>query len=475
MNYKYALIFMSLLCAFVNAMEVGEDEPTDVGEERIESEIFKTSTPESLSNLVAQFLAKKLMNDIRSELNSDKTNSKEESYKKYLESNPLTTAAQKLILKELIKKESNLLWKTLPQEAVEQNLDINLRDIIALYDNKLLVLYDEQFDDQNSNKVSKIIIWDMKSQDWVNTDIQLPEVHIFNRLISKDLKTLFLWCAGCFILVYDLTENNEVSRIPEGPHVINCVCLLNADQWICCGLGNGSVKIFDKDTAEEVFSFKAADNQEIKLIEGMDDVIVTADASTHIRSWKLTSGEKFGYKCNEISNLDHHYGIFGVRNLKLGFNGKRIIIYFSFFDDESVKLFTFPDFKLLKDYYFSPGELGFKASLDSNLFISSYEKRAFWTNRLLNEFKILQLLDAESGEIIGIFRLEGLLANDGSPIKWQSFVVSSDNSSIVLYDKKGSIAKISLNLDEGLESTLSKIKLHLEDKKSILKSLCWIS
>lgn len=438
MKYKSLLVVIALMFTRLNSMGANE--------------IFYQ--PEPLVYLVAKFLARKLVHDIKL-----KATEKGISYKEYLASCPLNSTVKQLILGFLPRYESISLWKALPYNVIQQNLGINFRDIIVLKNDQLLVLYDE-LSESSSKKISKIKIWDMKFQEWIRSDINLPEIYMFSWLISKNLKTLFL-CFRHFILIYNLTANQIVSKINLRDSVINSVSLFCNDKFLCCGLFDGNVSIFDVSTGFDVSTrknilFKAYDTA-ISLIESIGNVIVTYD-TFKIKSWKVNFDKKSVLKFGEISDrtFDGH-----VENVKLGFNGETILISFGYPQPREVQFLTLPDFKLLKKWEICPGFLGLKKNADGKMFLTSVRS----SNQLDYESNILLLLDSRTGEIIKEFNLKEddlLLEDHESAIGWEGFDISEDNSFIILYNRKGLIAKISLNLDEGLDNILQLIKRDLD-------------
>ena len=57
------------------------------------------------------------------------------------------------------------------------------------------MIYDES-NGRNLDKVSKIYIWDMETNDWFDVNFPLPKVDIYKSFISKDLKNfvfMVLW------------------------------------------------------------------------------------------------------------------------------------------------------------------------------------------------------------------------------------------------------------------------------------------
>jgi len=470
MKYKFLYVVLALFFAHLNSMEEGDSE-TILNHENLEivSQQGFGNQPNSLKEIVTKFLARKLMHDIKAEVKGEK----EESYKDYLASYPLNGEVSSCVVSALLKNESMLLWQCLPIDVIHQNIGMCCTDIIPLANNRLLVIYNESSASE-SNNYSKIKIWDMRSEDWVDVDIQLPKITVYNAILSKDLKTLFLWCYGYFVLVYDLEKNTKISRIISNPNVIKSVCLLNDDN-VCCGLVDGTVKIFDKDTAKELFSFKAA-NTIINSIDFTGDVLATVNLF-HVKSWKLSKDKKGMYQCAAIAKWRMDY----ASKVKLGLKGKAIIINSSFLQRgifpqrETVLFLSIPESILLKDYDFCSSFAGFKRSQDGTMLFAAQGEYTLMRTPSCDKFSSLAILDAETGVVVKEFvftKDKESFSDNRSPIQWRGFAISSDNSFIVLYDKQGRIAKVSLNLDQSLDAILQKIRSHLTKKNA---SSCLIS
>ena len=438
-------------------MEASKYQRTETTAEEEQTENDERNA-ESLQNLAANFLAKKLMRDIRSELDSAETESKKESYKEYIQSNPLTPEAQRLVLKELVKNEPSLSWEILPCDVIHKNLGINnLRNIIVLNNDQLLVHYDERTD---SKLISRIKILNIKTNicSYINADF--GQIYIQTCSISKDLKTLFLWSYdNSLIIVYDLVNKREISRINPGKHITD-FCLLNNDTLICCGFEKGIIKIFDIISAEEALSIDVNSRHEINIIDSSDNMI-----AVHI-GWQFKSFQfitdkeiqcvpiaSFQFKCFEIT----------VENMTISASGKKMLAYYQNKEKKIVEFFDFPKFRSLKRYEFFPGH-------DIYSFKLNKDRRIILTRKIdhknMSKLKRMFILDGESGEIIRKFNLakKEFLAIDGSELN--RFAIAPNNDYIVLFNHAGQIAKINLNLDQDLENTLNTIKLALE-KRSI--------
>ena len=281
---------------------------------------------------------------------------------------------------------------------------------------------------------------------------------------------MFAW-TSCFLLVYDLVNDKDVSRIYLNTYDIQSVCLFCDDKFVCCGLRDGKVSIFDKNNSKCILSFKA-NYKGIDVIDSLENFIVTLD-SNGIRSWRLTRDEKSIYQCTQISGVKRDNL---VSDLRLGLNGKNILINYVYKSSKKMQLLTFPDMELLKQYNFLPTTDGLKSGPDRRMFLVNEETRRIFDGG--RELKFFSLLDAVTGEVIRKFNLDEdapLLADHNSPSRCQGFAISEDNIFIIVYNRYGQIAKISLDLDEGLECILAKIKANLVKKKSKSESSCLIA
>jgi len=407
------------------AEEPREDEGHNIGRE---------NQIASLKELAAKFIASKLMNDIRNRQN----------YTEYL--GCLNNEVKELVLKALLEEESVLLWKVLPCNIAVQNASevFWIRKIIVLDNDRLLVFY------QESHTIYRIKIWDMKSQEWVNNNFNLPEVRISNMLVAKDLKTLIIQCFDDrdYIIVYNLVDKEIVSKIVPDSKILSFT-LAGQDQLICCTSYNGRVSVFDISTTKKVLSFETSLGDSGFLIDCIDDVIVVVSIDSGIVGWRLRCDQGSVWRANEIVRYIPSPNI--VLRGALLIDKKNILIDF-LHDYFTWHLYSFPDCK----------------PVECNL-LKAVKCRSINTDYMLNRrlsiakddqvkgYQVLALVDNKSGGIIKSFDL--------SNVNWRRVVVaiSPDKSFIILWDKK-CITRISLNLNESLDNILEKIKFFEEQK-----------
>lgn len=460
MKYKYLLVVMALLFTNLHSMEADPD----CTENAIIEAVEDFNEPEMLVHLVTQFIAQKLITDIESGAD----------YESFLNPYELNGDVEEKIISVLPRYAGNYLWSFCPIEVVHMQVgDIGMeydrRETVLLENDELLELYNYP-DHDSDNTFSNIKIWDISSKECIK-DLNLPKIIVQKFLISKNYKTLFLWCNDNSVLVYNMKKGKLVTTIKQ-IGTIKAISLACDDKYICIGVtGQKSIILIkDKDTGNEISSFEVgAQYDDIKSIN--DIIVIAQEGAGYIESWKLYANEgvcqcipiaKFEIGWDSIySSLGSNF-LYIIRTLEPG--------------TEKAQILTVPDLKCIHTYkprYIDPRLC---CSADSKIFLLGESKR------FMGKLNGLSLVDPVSGKVIRKLDLEKELLSseiDLSSIWWNRFDISCDNNFIVVYGGKSNIAKICLQFEGGLRSILEQIKLNLNNKKlsesTSSKSFCLVS